>query len=423
MRLVGLVKQHKWLLLIFFVFLMVHLWFLVVHPGSIFNEPERFGEEISIYGSRDASLYAKMAWQIINDGIYGYNSETSNAYVTPGQPFYLVIIFKTAELLKTNHVMLTRLANMILNVMTMLLTYFVVLKLFSNRGLALGTAVLYCLHIAPYHYFRTALTEIPSLFLFMLSIAIFLIALEKRQYRYHLLFGLIASVLLMFRPTPAPILLLAWGIVLYQNGFKEGVKIGFIWSIGPLFIMVPWVIRNFMIFNHFYLFSSHAGGPLLAGTNAFYLIDQAVLVREAEVKGLLAEDYAKERLVKGFLENFPLYFAWFTVGKTLWLFMDQSGFPDGLGPYRGMFPGWLQYFFTLQNIGVVFIAFLSIILFHKKRPILLLSLVIVIYIIFSNIFLTLPRYGLLIYPIMCIIAATGIYEIVERIKQKKNTSQ
>ena len=73
------------------------LCFLYLHPGTIFNQPQRFGQAISTYGSRDAALYAKMAWQLINDGVYGYNSEGSNAYVTYGHPLYLTILFKIAD--------------------------------------------------------------------------------------------------------------------------------------------------------------------------------------------------------------------------------------------------------------------------------------------------------------------------------------
>jgi 4-amino-4-deoxy-L-arabinose transferase-like glycosyltransferase len=408
------IKRHVWIIVLAAVFLLVNIWFLVNHPGSIFNEPERFGQAISTYGSRDASLYSKMAWQLINQGIYGYNADYSNAYVTPGQPFYLVAIYKAAELFNTNHIMLTRVANMLLNIGIVFLLYLISIQLFRSKWIGLLSAFLYSLHIAPYHYFRTALTEIPSLFLMLACVSLFLAAINKNQYRYHIIFGIAASIMLMFRPTPAPILLLAWGIVLYRSGFKEGVKIGFIWTIGPVLIMVPWVIRNLALFGHAYLFSSHAGSPLLGGTSPFYLDDQAALVQEAKQQGISLEEYGKQRIAEGFKNDFPLFFSWFTVGKTLWLFMDQQGNPDGLGPYAQFFSGPLKGFFKLQNMLVVLVAFAAMVIFRKHKEFMLLSTSVIIYIVFSNIFLTIPRYGLLIYPILCLIASYGIFEAVKK---------
>jgi 4-amino-4-deoxy-L-arabinose transferase-like glycosyltransferase len=415
---VSLLKRHSLFLVLLVMYIIVNSWFLMKHPGSIFNQPERFGEAISTYGSRDASLYAKMAWQLINEGIYGYNSEEPNAYVTPGQPFYLVAIFKVAEWMQTNHVMLARLSNMILNILTVVLIYTISIKLFKKQTIGLVASLLYCTHIAPYHYFRTTLTETPSIFLFLLSIWIFLLALETGKYRYHVLFGIVASIMLMFRPTPAPILLLAWAIVLLRQGFREGVKIGFIWTIGPLVIMLPWVIRNILLFDHMYLFSSHSGDPLLAGTNPFHMEDYPTIVQTARDLGVSFQEHGWTRIKQGFQENFPLYFAWFTVGKTIWLFIDPTGIPDGLGPYQETFPEFLSTFFIYQNAFLAIFGLLFAYLFRKHKPFMALSLVVLIYIVFSNIFLTIPRYGLIIMPILAIITGYGLSFLIEQITGK-----
>ena len=408
---ISMIKKHSIIMAILLLYLGVNLLFLIIHPGSIFNFPERFGDQISIYGSRDASLYAKMAWQVIHEGIYGYNADYSNAYVTPGQPFYLIGIFKVAEFFHTNHVMLYRLANMVLNLGIVTLTYMISLRLFRNKWVGIIAAILYCTHIAPLHYFRAALTEMPSIFLFLLSIYIFIIALDKKTYRYHILFGLIASILLMFRATPAPMLLFAWLLVLARSGFKEGVKIGLIWCIGPLLIMAPWVARNISLFDQAYLFSSHAGSPLLGGTSPYFLEDQGQLVQEAKSKGMSLEEFGKYRIKEGFKENFPLFFSWFTVGKTMWLFMDQSGNPDGLGPYANSFPTWVKTFFKYQNIFIAFSGLVFAFALRKHKPLIYLSSVILIYIVFSNIFLTIPRYGLLIMPVLAIISSYGLLNL------------
>lgn len=417
-------KQHVPFLVLLGLYLIVQLYFLVSHPGSIYNEPERVGEGIATYGSRDASLYAKMAWQLLHEGIYAYNEEQSNAYVTYGQPFYLAGIFQVAEWLNTNHLMLYRLSNMVLNTLVVVLTYVIGMKLFNSRTVSFFGALLYCTYIAPYHYFRAALTEIPSLFLFMLTIFIFILALEKKTYRYHILFGLVASLLLMFRATPAPILLFAWGIMLVRTGFKESVKIGFIWCVGPLVLMTPWVVRNFLMFGEAYLFSSHAGSPLLLGTRPFFLEGEAEVVQQAKALGLSLEDYGKQRIAEGFSTDFILYFSWFTVGKTMWLFMTTQLMPDGLGPYINDFSKTVFEFFKWHNVFTAASGLLFAFLFRKHRPLTYLSIVLLIYIFFSNIFLAIPRYGFIVYPIVCLIAAYGwvyIYRSAKKsIKYHKN---
>lgn len=417
------IKNHIVFISLLVIYLIVNLFFLIMHPGTLFNQPERFGEAISTYGSRDASLYAKMAWQLITDGVYGYNIEGSNAYVTYGHPLYLTALFKIADILNTNHIMVFRMSNMLLNLGIVILIYAISMRLFKHKWVAILASIFYMTHIGPLHYFRTALTEIPAIFLFLLSIWLFLFALAKDKYRYHILFGIVASLLLMFRATPAPMLLFAWFIVFGHKGFKEAVKIGFLWVIGPIVVMVPWVIRNLIMFGEPYLFSSHSGGPLLGGANPFYLIPQAELVQQSIAAGLNDSEYGKQRIMEGFETDFPLWFSWFTIGKTLWLFFDNLGNPDGLGPYSDVFTDFWLGFFKYQNMFVVTIAFLSAILLRKHKPLVYISTLLLIYIFFSNIFLTIPRYGLLVFPIVAIVAAYGLVTFGTFVKNKVKSNR
>ncbi|SEJ62927.1 Dolichyl-phosphate-mannose-protein mannosyltransferase [Bhargavaea ginsengi] len=415
-KIVTMLKKHLIFIVFLSVYAIVNLFFLNIHPGSIYNEPERFGEGISTYGSRDAALYSKMAWQLINEGVYGYehgpDAQGSNAYVTYGQPFYLTAIFKTAELFNTNHLMLYRLANMFLSLGIAILIYTISYKLFSNRWISNIAAILYMSHIAPLHYFRAALTEIPSMFLLLLSILFFIVALRRKDWKWHVAFGIIASLMLMFRATPAPMLLFGWFIVVARYGWKDGIKTGFIWCIGPLLVMAPWVARNLIQFGEAYLFSSHAGGPLLAGANPFNFQPHSELMAGASEAGMTQEEYAQHLIAEGFSTNFPLWFSWFTVGKTFWLFFDQNMNPDGLGPYAQTFTDFWKGFFKWQNILLVFTGLISAFLCRKHKPVLFLSVLILIYIVSSNIFLAIPRYGLLVMPILTIIAAYGLVTFV-----------
>ncbi|PFZ07818.1 hypothetical protein COL60_18315 [Bacillus pseudomycoides] len=394
------------LLYILIIAFLMHMYFLLKHPGSVFNEPEVFGKPVSTYGSLDASKYSNMAWQLLHDGIYGYADTKSNAFVTPGQPLYLAGLFQISEWLHIDNITLSRIANMILNLGIISIIYAISQLLFKNIFISSLASMLYTTYFSAYHLFRTLLTEIPSVFFFMLSILIFLLLLQQNKFRLHVLFGIIASITLMFRPTPGPLLLLAWGIMVYKHGLKEAIKIGFIWCIGPVLIMAPWVIRNFMVFGKAYLFSSHAGDPLLSGANPFYLWDENNMIQDminagypdtSEGKG----DYAKHLIKDGLTNQFPIWFSWFTIGKTIYLFNEAHA----LNFYTSYFKPWIITFFDYQHLFVVLTGLSCFLAYRKNKQILLLSIVVFAYIALSNMFLVMSRYGFFIIPCICILSA------------------
>ncbi len=404
---------------IFLFSICLYLTFFVKNPGLVFHHPEVFGQEVSIYGSVDASKYAKMSWQLLRKGIYGYTGEQPDAFVTPGQPLYLAILFKTADLLNTNHVMLVKLINMLLSIGTIVLIYKVIYELFANKKIAIIGSVLYLTYFPPLHYFRTLLTEIPSIFLFMLAIYFLVLAYKKERVYFHLLFGIIASIMLMFRPTPAPLLLIAYVAILKKYRLKTAIRIGFIWCIGPLLVMSPWVIRNIIVLGEPYLFSSHSGDVLLAGADPYNLKGYENITKEMYALGFQnseedRETYAKMLIRDGFENQFSLWFSWFTIGKTIALYQ----FPDSIQLYYGIFPEWLYNFTFKQHYLVVYIGALSGIFFRTNKKILTIFIAVIVYTLLSNIFLAIPRYGAFIIPLFCILAAYGLYEFIKKISIK-----
>ncbi|MFD0767601.1 ArnT family glycosyltransferase [Bacillus sp. CGMCC 1.60114] len=423
MKIDNLHKIYKSPLLYILIFaLAIHMYFLIKNPGSVFHEPEIFGKEVSTYGSLDASKYVKMAWQLLHDGIYGYAESKPNAFVTPGQPFYLAAIFQISEWIHVDHLLLAKLINMFLNLGIISIIYAISKVLFKNVYISIISSLLYTTYFSSYHFFRTTLTEIPSIFFFMLSILIFLLVLQKDSFRLHVIFGIVAAITLMFRPTPAPLLLIAWGIIIYSYGLKKAIKIGFIWCIGPLLIMGPWVIRNFIVFGHAYLFSSHAGDPLLSGANPFNLYNEDNMIQDMLNAGysLSSEDkasYAKHLIKEGFYNDFALWFSWFTVGKTITLFNN----PDGTYLYWSYFKPWVIDAFKNQHLFVVLTGLLGSITLRKNKKVLLFSSIIWGYIALSNIFLVILRYGFFIIPCICIISGCFLVYSFSAIYKKLTT--
>ncbi|MDQ0215259.1 hypothetical protein J2S13_001659 [Oikeobacillus pervagus] len=396
-------KKYLPIILIMLLSFGLHLFFLVEHPG-FFDK----------YGSRDAGEYDKMAQRLVYDGYYGYNADQPNAYVTPSHPIYLAGNILLADFLHIDHLFLVKISNMILNMLALFALYLTAKMLFKNEWMACLTALLYGTYLAPLHFFRSLLTESPAINFFIFSIFCYVLAVKKNQWRYHVLFGIIASITLMFRPTPAPILLLVWLILIFQFGWKKAIQIGFIWCVGPLIVMLPWVIRNYIQFQHAFLFSSHSGNPLLGGTNPFFLEDfDGILARLNEL-GITDKEYAIRRIKNGFTENFPLWFSWFTVGKFAVMFHQA----EPIGNYYNFFSPMVKKLINFQHLLIVVGAFAFGFIYHKNRSILVLLIIILIYIGLSNLFIPVGRYGAFIIPVMCLVVSYGIVTSVEMLVGK-----
>ncbi|WP_078414364.1 ArnT family glycosyltransferase [Priestia abyssalis] len=397
-------KKHLPIILVLLLSFLLHILFLVEHPGY-FN----------LHGSRDAQKYDEMAHRLIEEGIYAYNSEESNAYVTPAHPLYLTGIILLADVISIDYMVLVRLFNMVLSITTVWLVYAIPKRLFEMETISILSALLYGTYLAPLHYFRSMLTETPSIFMFMFSIYIFIAAIQTKSTKLHVLFGFTASIAIMFRPTPAPMLLFAWAIVIYQTGFKNAMKVGLIWWIGPLFIIFPWSIRNLIVLGAPYIFSSHSGNPMLLGTNPYYLIPEETLAAKWREIGIEQREYAIIRIIDGFRYQFALWFSWFTLGKTIWMFQQ----PEPIGNYYKFLITPAKWYIYLNHFFVVFSSFITGLIFRKHKPLFCLFIILVSYLAISNVFLPLTRYGSFIFPVMCIIGSYGAVVIAQKLVQLK----
>ncbi|MFC3886483.1 ArnT family glycosyltransferase [Bacillus songklensis] len=397
-------KKGLPIILVLLLSFSLHLFFLIEHPGYF-----------SLHGSRDAQKYDEMAHRLIEKGIYAYNAEESNAYVTPSHPFYLTGIILLADAVSVDYMTLVRLFNMVLSMATVWLIYAIPKRLFQNERIGILSALLYGTYLAPLHYFRSMLTETPSIFMFMLSIYIFIVAIQTKSTKLHILFGFAASITIMFRPTPAPMLLFAWAIVIYQTGFKNAIKIGLLWWIGPLFIILPWSIRNLIVLGAPYIFSSHSGNPMLLGTNPYYMMPEETLLAKWRETGMEQREYAIVRIIDGLRYQFALWFSWFTLGKTIWMFQQ----PEPIGNYQEFLAAPARLYVYLDHFFVVFSSFITGFVFRKHKPLLCLFIIFISYVALSNMFLPLTRYGSFIFPVMCIIGSYGAVVTVQKLMRFK----
>jgi 4-amino-4-deoxy-L-arabinose transferase-like glycosyltransferase len=397
-------KSNKFLLI--FVILIFLLYLLIFVSSFSTN----FKGISNYYGARDADLYVKMAYQLIDKGIYGYNSSTSNAYVTPSQPFYITSILMLNKILNINDMLLITIFNLLLNIGSIILLFFISLQLFKNKKISFIASLLFATYFSNVYFIRAALTEVPAIFFMLLSIFIFIKAIKKDKPLLYMLFSIIYAITIMFRPALAPLLLIGFFIIWKKFGLKSGTKRLLYFGVGFVLIILPWIIRNYLLFNQLFIFSSHSGNPFLGGTYPFYLEEcQPAIAQEL---GMSQMDYGKYRLMEGFKTDPKLYISWFTLGKFLWLFGGPSSWLYYSSNYS-----FLTIFIYLQHFLILFFGLFCILKhFKKNNGIKVLSCLVIMYIIIHFGFIAIPRFGYLIFPILSILASYTLVSIYNYIK-------
>lgn len=402
-----------WLILL--LSLVFHLMFYFKNPGWIF-QVENVGENVARYGATDAFNYTLTAEQLMEKKVFSFvylqkpEDPKPGAYITPAQPLLIAGLILLGKLLSIDFVQLGIWFNMALSISTIFILYKICLELFQNKWIGLFSAFLYSIYLGPYHYFRTLLTETPSIFLLCLSVLLFIKAWKYNKKLDHILFGIVFSILLMFRPNPAPIVLIGILIIVRTYGIKKSLKIGLYWAIGPILIILPWVIRNWISLDEFVLFSTQSGNPLLAGADPFNKTGPEAIYKEMQSRGFTNEkEYAIVRITEGLRYDFTYWFSWMTLGK----FIELYRIPSPIASYVDY--TFYKYLQPVHNviIGAGFITSLySLMNYAKAKKVASLVFVFLTYTAFSVIFLAIDRYGFFIIPILTIIAGFGIYHFV-----------
>lgn len=407
-------------ILIVLTSLILHLIFLFYNPGISYNDPEvypqemrnAYGDNIINYGGYDGVNYGKSAEQLVFRGFLGFNSNEPNAYVTPGQPLFLATNLIISNFFDYDYIIFTKIINMFLSIVTPLLLYLISFRLF-NGLVALIAGMSYALYFPPLHFFRSLLSETPSIFLFCFSIYLFVLAYQENKARYHISFSIIFSITLMFKPVIAPLVIIPIVIVITNWGIKKSLLIARLWLTGPLLIIVPWVLRNAIVLQEFILFSTQQN-PFFAGSLPFNIENYNQEYQRLEDSGLSPTEFTILRIEEGLKTNPILWISWYTIGKTMYLFRRPSGWTDY----------WIQYseftsLFYSHHFVIIITALFSIILYWNQRIIKYFALLIIIYIGVSNIFVVDERYGFFIMPLVVILSAVLLSRILVKVFQIK----
>lgn len=220
----------------------------------------------------DAHAYDRMAFNIVKGNGFSYEASPPYRPVivrTPVYPFFLAGIYAIFGQAYN----IVRVVQALLDSVTCFLVYIITLLCFKNKEnykqLALLTFILAA--FCPFTAFFVSMlySETLTAFLFTLSVFLFLWAITKNKRQYYFLSGIIIALAFLCRPAIFMypfILIIVMFLINIRKISKLVLKHMFIYLVAISLVWLPWVYRNYMIFDRFIPLATGSGVFLWMGT-------------------------------------------------------------------------------------------------------------------------------------------------------------
>lgn len=364
-----------------------------VHFTDLHQGTEFFHDEFN---------YVKMAEDLLRTGVYGYLSNGEpNAYVTPGYPLFLALIFSIFGF-GVKSVLYVKYVQSVLSVLSIILVYLIGNKI-ANRYVGIFAAVLTAFYPPLVLYCRYLFTETLYIFLFLLYFLIQLIAIDKESLRLHFLSGFLIAAAILVRPlifilAPLPYIYKYFTV---KENKKAVLKQFSVFLSGFVLLMLPWWIRNIVTMHRFIF--------LCTQSNPFYygILEDYNLLPPSD-----NETTDGIKLIIHNLITHPLAtIKWYTIGKINIIFGKQDYYlPDDMGYMRSAF--LLHYFIIICGaIGTVIALYI--------KEIRLISMFLVLNILFQLAFIPVARYSIPLIPLLSVIGAYMLWFLIKQCKEYK----
>ncbi len=362
----------------------------------------------------DAKYYDIMARQIADTGVVGYKSDKPNAYVTPGYPFFLAFMYKFFNASLDD----IRFIQVLMSVLTIFVFYKLAME-YLRPGFALFAAFLMAIYPSSIYATGRILTEVIFTLLFALYFYIFILGLKKESKPLMFVSGVFFALSVFIRTTPLMFVVVAFGYFMIVNKkVKEYVKYGVVFIIPLFLVMMPWWIRNYMVYNQLVVFTTSSANPLLRGAEPYFIdaVDPIIRPYARHVDDLTRNALWKQEAIKeikyGLSSNPVGYLKWFIFGKinyfwfNEWMTVKSSSI---LLISLGKIMHWV----------VVLVGWLGAALsaFKNKKDIHILALFLIYFTFIHVVYLTISRYSYPAIPIVIILAMYFIeyfYSLIER---------
>jgi len=242
------------------------------------------------------------------------------AYWPVGYPAFLGLLFA----LFGSSLFVAKLANVFLYLGILWLAYTIAKRLLGSELTARMTLLVLALY--PNHIAYSSLLAGESLFLFLLllAVALLLIAPTSRLWLFvasGVIFGLACLVKPQAILIPALIFGASLSTTFKRQCLRRHVARFVILYLALGLVILPWIIRNYRVFDDFVLISNNGGINLLVGNNPYatgaYGYHQEMAAMLSHVRGERDRDVAARAMAVDYMVNHP----WETLErwpKKLW---------------------------------------------------------------------------------------------------------
>jgi len=353
----------------------------------------------------DMRNYHNMANNFIENGILGYSNDGKalepNAHVTPGYPLFLSAVYCIFGENEAEDMYAVKIVQAVLSTLTVLVVFLIGKKICNNFvGLiAAMFMVMYptFLIVATLH-----LTETLYIFLFVVYLYIQLIAFDTNKKWIHFITGIIFGLAVMVRPVIFPMVLVIYLYKWIVNGEKRVIKGLLFFILGLLIIMLPWWIRNIVLFNDFIVLCTQTGNPMFAGAYPPEFSPKSYPPIEEQF------DAAIEAIITGFVEHPKEYIKWFTIDKFKLIF-DKM--------YLMGFMPQLKFMINIHKV-CVYVGILSALFGLFRKNVNVLALYVIMLIIAHLLSVPESRYAMTIMPLLMLLTAYIFVHIVKVLWKK-----
>lgn len=315
-----------------------------------------FLTSVTHHVTHDTVYYDKMIRQLIENGVYGYKSETPNAQVPPGYPLFMAAVYKLAGYTEHDPYPSIRYAQAVMSLATIAIAAYIANRL-GGPIAALATSAAMAVY-PPFIWANGAiLTETLAAFLLLAYLALQLGALNKLTPGASMLAGAALGLAMLARSEFAVLLpcsyFLLWLII---KDTRSTAKLLLCAGLGTALALSPWVLRN-VVTLHKPIIASTQVNPFAAGTYPNKNYDDGLVDRHGKTQ----MEVAKERLRIGFTQHTGTYVKWYTVGKLRAIY-GRMFFGSGHSPMYLDFP-----FRQPFHVAIVLGGLLSGALLLRKR--------------------------------------------------------
>ncbi|MFS0837006.1 ArnT family glycosyltransferase [Paenibacillus sp. 1P03SA] len=282
----------------------------------------------------DSLNYDTMVRQLLDTGVYAYNSETPNALVTPGYPLFLAAVYELADYKENNPLPLVRYIQALLSLITLGFLYRITRR-FSGERTALAALLIAAVYPPLVWANGAVLTEVLAIFLLMGYLLAQIRVFETPTYGRAAAAGIWLGLTVLVRPEFLPLIALAFAFQWFRDkeARKRTIRLFACSAAAVVLLLAPWWIRN-AVTLHQWVATAAQENPFRAGTYPYNTFNDESLVDPA---GKTEKELAVARLKAGFSTQPGLFIKWYTIGKMQYVY--QSVYRGGgHQPYYPVLP-------------------------------------------------------------------------------------